>query len=383
MKVLVVGAGIIGNFVAATLVSRGITVDLADCRESPFSGSSRAAFGSLTPFSDPFFRGEARRFAAESVDRYRNYWIPEFRHGSGVAVTFQDEGLLQLCGNKDDLDHYRDNIEQLSADGYQVRVLTPAETRHIEPALTGDFEAAIWMDEPWLDKDELFLAITKYLSSSPLCTLRYSTEVTNITDNAHGQLSVGFVSREAELFDFVVLCTGLMPGTSLQRLPLAWIRGDCVGVTTTTNRPILRRHVYMHSGFITPRDSGYMLLGATYIQEEGPPASFLLDHCDQIEVGQVMNLLSSNSKILPALKDCELVRTWRGWRPTLPDELPILGPSRPASRIIIANGFIGLGLTMAPAVGDAIAKYISFDDTTGFPSSFSPLRLGGLAELTQ
>jgi D-hydroxyproline dehydrogenase len=53
-------------------------------------------------------------------------------------------------------------------------------------------------------------------------------------------------------------------------------------------------------------------------------------------------------------------RTWLGFRPSMPDSVPVIGPSRGGSDVILAFGHGHLGLTLAPVtariVGDLVAK---------------------------
>jgi glycine/D-amino acid oxidase-like deaminating enzyme len=378
MKVLVAGAGIIGNFVAASLIDRGLDVEMVDEQPRPFLGSSYAAFGSLTPFSDPFFRGDARRFAAKSVEMYRQSWIPALNRIPDVSVDLHDEGLIQLCSTSEEFSQYEAHIEDLTSSGYLARVLSRQEVLKLEPALAGKYECGIWLDEPWLDRDALYRALIAFLTASSRFRTLFNTRLRSVEIDNNNVASAIFESGERASYDFVVLATGVNTSNELCNLPLSWVRGDCVLVTTSNDIPLLRRHVYMHEGFITPRQTGQMLLGATYVAEarDGPEA-YAREHRDQIKVPQLLALLQNNLAIVPGLGDCDVIRTWRGWRPTLPDNMPILGPSPLSSRLIVANGFIGLGLTMAPGVGDAIARYILDGDRSGFPITFSAERFSG------
>jgi D-amino-acid dehydrogenase len=51
-----------------------------------------------------------------------------------------------------------------------------------------------------------------------------------------------------------------------------------------------------------------------------------------------------------------------GHRPTLPDSLPVLGPSPKHANVLFAFGHAMLGLTMAAATGEIIAKLAASAD---------------------
>ncbi len=139
------------------------------------------------------------------------------------------------------------------------------------------------------------------------------------------------------------------------------------------DKPLIHRHLYMKNGFITPRLNGYMLLGATYDEENGIPNEHARKNRNRIALSQLNLLIETNKKILPGLGNCEIEKVWRGWRPTPKDEMPIIGPLMAYANIIMATGCIGLGITMAPAIAEAIADYC-INDMNNFPASFNPNR---------
>ncbi len=55
-------------------------------------------------------------------------------------------------------------------------------------------------------------------------------------------------------------------------------------------------------------------------------------------------------------------RSWMGLRPSLPDSLPVLGPSRGGADVIHAFGHGHIGLTLAPVTAEAVAAWIAGRD---------------------
>jgi D-amino-acid dehydrogenase len=58
---------------------------------------------------------------------------------------------------------------------------------------------------------------------------------------------------------------------------------------------------------------------------------------------------------LPATPD----RTWLGFRPSMPDSLPVIGPSRAGAEIIHAYGHGHIGLTLAPLTAAIVADLVA------------------------
>ncbi len=64
-------------------------------------------------------------------------------------------------------------------------------------------------------------------------------------------------------------------------------------------------------------------------------------------------------RILPALANVNIIRTFSGLRPHTPDGLPILGPIAELPGLIMAAGHEGDGIALAPITGKKIAEYLS------------------------
>ena len=65
-----------------------------------------------------------------------------------------------------------------------------------------------------------------------------------------------------------------------------------------------------------------------------------------------MMIESETRKLLPTLG--EIKSTWLGFRPTLPDSLPVIGNSKNNNKIFYAFGHQHIGWTLAAITGKAI-----------------------------
>jgi glycine/D-amino acid oxidase-like deaminating enzyme len=77
---------------------------------------------------------------------------------------------------------------------------------------------------------------------------------------------------------------------------------------------------------------------------------------------------------MPALAWLSAIRTWTGFRPSTPDNLPLIGPVDGAPGLFVAAGHEGLGITTslgtARLVADAILGRASAID----PKPYLPTR---------
>lgn len=81
-------------------------------------------------------------------------------------------------------------------------------------------------------------------------------------------------------------------------------------------------------------------------------------------------------RVVPALGKLRLIRTWSGIEGYLPDEIPIMGPSRKLSGLYYAFGFCGHGFQLGPGVGDVMAELIATGSTT---TPIEPFGIGRFA----
>ena len=73
---------------------------------------------------------------------------------------------------------------------------------------------------------------------------------------------------------------------------------------------------------------------------------------------RVYRMLPKAQQVVPGLSG-EVTREWLGYRPSLPDSLPVIGRA-PASRdILLAFGHGHLGLTLGPVTGKRIADLVA------------------------
>lgn len=64
-------------------------------------------------------------------------------------------------------------------------------------------------------------------------------------------------------------------------------------------------------------------------------------------------------EIFPLMRDVRVVRAWAGIEAVMPDEIPVIGPSRTAPQAFHAFGFSAHGFQLGPIVGRIIAELVT------------------------
>ena len=88
---------------------------------------------------------------------------------------------------------------------------------------------------------------------------------------------------------------------------------------------------------------------------------------------RIARLLEGARAIFPDLGEPD--RSWMGFRPSLPDSLPVIGPSRDGAEVIHAFGHGHIGLTLAPITARIVADLVAgrapeMDITPYLPTRF-------------
>ena len=72
---------------------------------------------------------------------------------------------------------------------------------------------------------------------------------------------------------------------------------------------------------------------------------------------RIARLVEGARAIFPELGEPD--RTWMGFRPSMPDSLPVIGPSQGGGDVIHAYGHGHIGLTLAPITARIVADLVA------------------------
>ena len=136
-----------------------------------------------------------------------------------------------------------------------------------------------------------------------------------------------------------------------EKIPLDTERGYHVhfkGYEHLLSRPV----IFLNRGFgITPMEQGLRVVGTVEFGGLNNPLS----------KKRILNLVNNAKYLLPELKEHQ--DEWLGFRPTLPDFLPVLGPSKNHKNLFYSFGHHHLGWTLGAISGKIISGMIAGENT--------------------
>ena len=189
----------------------------------------------------------------------------------------------------------------------------------------------------------------------------------NIKDiNFNDEKPVIKTETQSFLFDKIVIACGSfskrLTDNLDEKIPLDTERGyhvhfkDCDHLLS---RPV----IFQNRGFgITPMEQGLRVVGTVEFGGLDNP----------LTKSRVKNLINNAKYMMGDLPEHE--DEWLGFRPTLPDYLPVIGPSKKYKNVFYCFGHHHLGWTLGPISGKIISAMISEENTNLDLKPYSSLR---------
>lgn len=350
-KCVVVGGGIVGSLTALELSEAGHEVVLLE-KSQLFSGATPAALGALTPYSDHEALPETQELARESVALYPDL-VARIASETGVHVSILNTGTLELAFTSEQADSQKRLIDLQGSDARarNILFLSASEARRIQKCISPDALSAIhYVDEKTIDTTALLRGIKDLLVKSN-CVVVEQISVYRVGQN--GSSTVVYTSRGQLEADEVIICPGwgYQEIKGLPPIGITQVMGEVVQVAAPPG--MVTACIYSGDGFIAPRFDGRLMLGSNYeMKQHGADESI-----DTIRVGSAIRTLTSTMRLVPDLSECQITRLWKSWRPKTADAQPVIG-RLPGTGVILAAGFYGLGITLAPIVANLVRKSV-------------------------
>lgn len=408
-RIIVIGAGVIGAASALSLQADGHEVTLLD-REAPCAGASfgnagAIVNGSCVPTAMPGILYDVMRMAVQPLPplsirpAYFHKilpWLLRFIWQSRSAAASNNATHLRAL-----TEHAVDSWQQLVDD----------------TALAAFVEEAGWLKV--YEKKASFAETAKARKLMDEIGTSYEvlgrSEISDLEPNLAPIFNFGFyqkdclrivnphklvnsmvdlmVSRGGEFKEFEVDSIEHKSNSVNLSGPLGTITADKVIVAAGAWSRSLAQQLGDDVPLDTERGYHLMLPESTRDLLSGPvvngESSFVLSPMEtgmrlssQIEFGgleaapnysRVRSLLPLAKRMLPML-DTREESTWMGFRPSLPDSLPVLGFSTNSKNVLYAFGHQHLGMTMGAVTGKLVSDLIAGRDPITDMKPFRPNR---------
>ncbi len=404
MRIVVIGAGVVGTTLAYELLKDGHEITVLERNDKPAEGTSYANAGLIAPghsftWASPkapkvllkslYSGGQALRFkpsadpdlwiwmlkflrectasAAESntlikhaLCMYSQSQLERLTEETGVGYHHIDKGILYLYRNPDSFAAGREHMKLLADDGQQVQNLTGEEAAAIDPALEASkhlIAGAVYCPTDGSGDARLFTRnLADYVTDKGV-TFKFGTEVRKVVTDG-GKASAVETEQGEFPADAVVFCTGVLGMDLLKkhglRLPIYPVKGYSMTVPLDISSPAANRAPTV-GGVDEDNLVAYARIGdrmrLTAVAEfSGYDRSFNDKDFD--------SMLASAQSLFPGVGDYAKAEKWAGLRPMTPTGIPYMDKTRtPGLYASVGHGH--MGWTMAPGSARLMADLIA------------------------
>ena len=406
LKIGIIGAGIQGVCNALFLQKKGFQVTLFD-RDEPGNAASYGNAGHFSPYASvPLNRTDIltdipsmlmssrgplalkwnyvfkmipwfSKFLLKCSDKNMKHTAKYMHQILDLSLPAYDElfdeinldnlvenkGIMYVWTNKN-LKSRQLEIKMREELGVKQKLLSPKEIHDLEPNLKPFYDGGVFYDYARHTRNPKKILIKLFDLFIQKGGKFLKLDIKDLEFDE--KLPVIKSETQRFIFDKIVIACGAfskkLTDKLFESIPLDTERGYHVhfkGFDHLISRPV----VYANRGFgMTPMEQGLRVVGTVEFGGLNNP----------LTKSRVKNLILNAKDMVDGLPDHE--DEWLGFRPTLPDFLPIIGPSKHYENVFYSFGHHHLGWTLGAISGKIITKMIAEENSNLDLKPYSSLR---------
>ena len=404
----VIGAGIQGICISLNLIKKGFKVTLIDREELGHQSASYGNAGHFSPYASvpinrpdiildipsmlfkttgplalkwnyvprmiPWFLKFIKNCSKKNMLHTAKYMhqildlaLPaydELFQDIDVSDLIDNKGIMYFWTDKD-LKSRELEIKIRNDLGVKQQLLTPHEIHDLEPHINKIYHGGVLYPNAKHARNpkKILLKLFELFISKGGKFEKQNVKSINFTSDNKPIIKTDLNSYNSD--KAVIACGAFskkLTDQTNENIPLDTERGYHVhfkGYDHLLSRPV----IFLNQGFgITPMEQGLRVVGTVEFGGLDNPAS----------KNRILNLVNNAKYLFPDLKEHE--DEWLGFRPTLPDFLPVLGPSKNHKNLFYSFGHHHLGWTLGAISGKIISGMIAGENTNLDLSAYTSQR---------
>jgi D-hydroxyproline dehydrogenase len=400
-KIAVVGAGIIGINCALALQQKGFQVTLVD-QQGIAQGCSKANAGHFAteqvfPLAEPEILWQMPKLLCDPLGpialspSYLLRALPWFlrfmfnarakqRHANSMALRALNhqaieyyQPLLRVAGaehlltrqgsllvfERTDLVKITALHRQYQQAGINVQLLQKSEIAALEPNINHNITFALFFPDVahTINPHQLCVVLADYAMKLGVCF--HKAQIARIETDDHKVTLYGQAAQPLLQVDKLVLATGAWSKSIVNalgyKLPIEAERGYSYTLLNSSGltRPVASAE---RKFIITPMEQGLRFAGTVEFSGLTQAAN---DKRAEVLYTHAQALLSNVAELTRSAPAKQQNSIWSGYRPSLPDSLPVIGQAPSHPNIYFALGHQHLGLTQGAKTGTLIAQLVA------------------------
>lgn len=341
---VIVGGGIIGCWTALRLAKQGQRVTVVEKSDIAHEGSGRN-------------RGNVRlqlREPAEKalIDRSLLLW-PEIEDSARATIDYRVTGNLLVSYDPTMKADFEIEAAAHRADGYDATVVAGEDLRALVPGISPDIAAGFLTTEDGHVNGQL--ATWEIASRAKLAGVRFlrGTTVTGI------ELDRGKV-RAVRTSEGDIATGTVLVAAAGDSVPLLEPLGMVVPISLALHQILVTEKLPFVTGpylrCASPRISFCQTAQGTLLLGLGPASATTPGAPQRVDPQKIADITRETLRLVPGLAGVNVVRSWTGLFDLTPDGRALIGPVEAVPGLWVATGFNGHGISIAPAVTEALAS---------------------------
>jgi glycine oxidase len=347
VKVVVIGAGVMGCASAHALARLGVRVTLLE-RAVPGAEASSAAAGILGAQVESLDHPSLSSLLVAARSGYAA-WADALQAETGISIGYRLSGVLRVARSPEDLVSLAKHVDAQRAAGLRAETLDPRGALEVEPELNPEIAgAAYFPDDAQVDPPLLLRALVAAVSRANV-TVRTGVSVQRLL--VQRDRCTGVVLDDGVLeADATVLAAGswskLVPGVPDAVPEVRPARGQMV--LLEQRPPRVRAILVGASGYVVPRGDGRVVCGSTVE---------FVGFRKEVTAAGLEGILRSALELAPGLSGASVASFWSNFRPYTPAAAPLMGSS-PMPGLFLATGHHRNGILLAKTTADVVADSV-------------------------
>ena len=363
MKIIVVGAGVIGMLQARELALKGVEVVLLEkgqCgREASWAGG-----GIVSPLY-PWRYSDAVTDLANWSQAYYPNLVQTLEAESDIDPELTRHGLLML-----DVEDKAHALDWSKCEKSWIEEIDAETLYSLEPNLREGVKEGLWMSQvASVRNPRLLKALCTSLERNPLIRVLDNAQVTSFIKEKDVVKGVVTAQGESIAADAVILCTGAWTSRVSQSpaLDVKPVKGQMLLFSAKPG--MVNRVVLSNGQYVIPRRDGSVVAGSTLEYSD----------FDKSTTEQARDKLADMAiDLFPVLASCQVAHHWAGLRPGTSEGIPYIGAVPELDNLYVNSGHFRNGLVLAPASVRLMTAILLGEPTPVDPAPFDPcLTRGG------
>ena len=357
-KVIIIGGGIVGTTVAYNLASKDVETILIDRNDA--GKATNAGAGILSPATSHFEYENWFQFAIKAGDYYQELFR-SLEKEQVLDIEYSNCPIVEVAIDNDEFSEYK-KIKELifhrqAQRGYPSKndlfEMSDKEIVSKFPMIAPALGGIYYNDAARVDGKKLNKALIQAALIRGALIRNESVNRLLLSENK----VIGVeISGEKIYADNIVITGGAWTKSFAQQLnvniPVEPQKGQIIHLkpppnVNVSNWPIIDA---FHGHYLVPWADNHIVIGATRETESG--------YHTRPTVAGVHEVLFEAMRVVPSLKNFEIIDIRVGLRPLSIDKLPIIGPIPNFDNVFLATGHGPSGLLLGPYTGKLIADMI-------------------------